>query len=160
MKEDKETLKYLEIVFSKIVDPDLVGVKNILSETGDFNQKTPDGRERFFDVVDKVRAYGNLMDYWLPPSKNTEWLALTSKGRGALLAGGHKKYQGSLDPRPKDSPWTIVFGVLMVLFSLFGAWQAYENNQSKNEAEAWEAKYNKATKQVQSLELLLTDTIK
>lgn len=77
---EKETIKYLDLLFEKIEDFNTFSIQNIFFKEFKPNEKDKSEVEDFFDKVNSVKLFGTNNDLFIKFNDNG-WYSLTEKGK-------------------------------------------------------------------------------
>lgn len=99
MKE-KETIKYLEIVFKDITDFELVSIKDPITKV--LKHETKEERDKFFSVVENVELFARNNDL-IEKNGNGGWFKLTDKGKKLKKNGGYLEYEKYIEKKELEN---------------------------------------------------------
>ena len=129
---EKQILKYFDLVIKNIDDVFAFSINNILFEY--LNPTSEKEKEHFFKIVDKVKYFGKKNKYFEQFGKNDGgWYKLTEKG--IELKDSKKEYLKfvkSSNKKPLDW-YKIIAIILTIIFGSLNLYQKYDYNNLKTQ---------------------------
>ena len=129
---EKQILKYYDLVIKNIDDVFAFSINNILFEY--LNPKSQKEKEQFFKIVDEVKYFGEKNKYFEQFGKNDGgWYKLTERGIELKDSKkGHLKFEKSSNKKPLD--WYKISAiVLTIILGVLNLYQKYDYNNLKTE---------------------------
>jgi len=128
---EKEIIKFLDLVFNKITDFNLFAIDNILFKELNINEKNKNEVEKLSLISKEVNLFGKNNDLFEAINGNG-WLSLTEKGKELKISKlGFVKFTKKNKAKKIDL-YKIVAIILTIVFGVLNVFQKYDYRELKN----------------------------
>jgi hypothetical protein len=115
---EKEIIKYLDILFKDITDFELVSIKNSISKA--LKHETKEEKKKFFLVVDSVKLFAKNKGL-IEKNGNGDWFKLTDKGKKLKQSNlEFEKFENKSKKKSmtKFEKWSLILIAVPTIFNL------------------------------------------
>lgn len=136
---DKETIKYIDLIIREIDDFDTFSVNNIVFDF--LKPESKDEKDTFFNLIDEIKLFGKNNDLFVPRTKDG-WCKLTDKGKRLKLSNKTFKNFQKTENKSEwyNKNWIGYLIAFIVL--LFTVYQHFDNRSLKREYDSLDKRYD------------------
>lgn len=132
--DEKEIIKYFDILINDIKDVDVFSVNNTLLDNNRISANAETEKEYFLKLVDKLKKIGKRYEYFetLNGDRNSLF-KLTKKGvQLKEFKKGHLKFEKSLQ-KSKMTFFEKLSVLFIIISGCFALWQQYSKDELKSD---------------------------